>query len=130
MKLRALCSILLLLGLLSGCSSAGTAGGTLPLGQDGPSVPAPAQGSLGSVEDQAVPGGWIVLWEDLPEAGFSSYVDALGDAGWTPLYAQEGAASTTGVLLEKDDVGLSMAYSEPSLTILILPASGLSAAAP
>ena len=123
MKPRAiLCLLAALALLLPGCAahSGGLSEELLPLGEEAPPVPAPSEGTLGSLEAMESLGGWMVLWEELPEEGFASYVAALEAAGWTSLHAAGNEAST-GALLEKGDVTLSLAYSEPSMTMLVLP---------
>ena len=64
-------------------------------------------------------GKYEIVWDFSSDAAFEEYIDALQAQGYAEVAAAAESASS-GMLLEKDGVYLSIAYSGDTMNLLIM----------
>ena len=81
-------------------------------------LPAPTYGKIDSIYDYSDSGRYEIIMKDISSEESSSYVESLVELGYSEIIS-EGTDVSTGILLQKDSLVLSIAYSEECLNILI-----------
>lgn len=118
---------------LCGCSGTETASGTFaalssaepqyidawPENDLTARIPEPQDGAIDYVRDFSDDGKYKIVWDFGSDAAFEEYIDALQAQGYAEVAAAAESASS-GMLLEKDDVYLSIAYSGDTMNLLIM----------
>ena len=118
---------------LCGCSGAETASGdfaALPSAEpqyvdawpenDLPArIPEPQDGAVDYVRDFSDDGKYEIVWDFGSDAAFEEYIDTLHVQGYAEVAAASESASSC-MLLEKDGVYLSIAYSGGTMNLLIM----------
>ena len=79
----------------------------------------PQDGAVDYVRDFSGDGKYEILWDFGSDAAFEEYIDALHTQGYAEVAAASESASS-GMLLEKDGVYLSIAYSGGTMNLLIM----------
>lgn len=79
----------------------------------------PQDGAVDYVRDFSDDGKYEIVWDFGSDAAFEEYIDALHTQGYTEVAAASESASS-GMLLEKDGVYLSIAYSGGTMNLLIM----------
>ena len=82
-------------------------------------IPEPQDGAIDYVRDFSDDGKYEIVWDFGSDAAFEEYIDALQAQGYVEVAAAAESASS-GMLLEKDDVYLSIAYSGDTMNLLIM----------
>lgn len=81
-------------------------------------IPEPQSGTVHYVRDYSENGRYEIVLKDISRDESAAYVGELKAQGYTEL-AAEGNAASAGTMLKKDNVFLSVAYSETGLSLLI-----------
>lgn len=128
--------VLLMIGIFSACSAGNEAdsaqGNTWNLADEEPVyvsefpenkftdlVPEPSKGTIDYIIDCSDEGRFAFALKDIKESESEEYVSALKDAGYTEI-AEKGSSVSIGTLMEKEDVTVSVAYSEANLIVAII----------
>ena len=74
-------------------------------------IPEPQDGAVDYVRDFSDDGKYEIVWDFGSDAAFEEYIDTLHVQGY---------AASSGMLLEKDGVYLSIAYSGGTMNLLIM----------
>ena len=82
-------------------------------------IPEPQDGAVDYVRDFSDDGKYEIVWDFGSDAAFEEYIDALHTQGYAEIAAASESASS-GMLLEKDGVYLSIAYSGGTMNLLIM----------
>lgn len=82
-------------------------------------IPEPQDGAVDYVRDFSDDGKYEIVWDFGSDAAFEEYIDALHTQGYAEVAAASESASS-GMLLEKDGVYLSIAYSGGTMNLLIM----------
>ncbi len=82
-------------------------------------IPKPSTGSIDYVCDYTDSGRYQVVMKDLSQEESQDYVHQLLEQGYEQIASESNEASA-GTILQKDEVTLSIAYSENVLNILII----------
>ena len=82
-------------------------------------IPEPQDGAIDYVRDFSDDGKYEIVWDFGSDAAFEEYIDALHTQGYAEIAAASESASS-GMLLEKDGVYLSIAYSGGTMNLLIM----------
>lgn len=79
----------------------------------------PQDGAVDYVRDFSDDGKYEIVWDFGSDAAFEEYIDALHTQGYAEVAAASESASS-GMLLEKDGVYLSIAYSGGTMNLLVM----------
>ena len=82
-------------------------------------IPEPQDGAVDYVRDFSDDGKYEIVWDFGSDAAFEEYIDALHTQGYAEVAVASESASS-GMLLEKDGVYLSIAYSGGAMNLLIM----------
>lgn len=82
-------------------------------------IPEPQDGAVDYVRDFSDDGKYEIVWDFGSDAAFEEYIDALHTQGYAEVAVASESASS-GMLLEKDGVYLSIAYSGGTMNLLIM----------
>ncbi len=82
-------------------------------------IPRPETGQVEYINDWSSEGKFGVWLTDLSKEDSDQYVEQLKEAGYQEISQAENSVSV-GTMLWKDDIYLSIAYSDGSLGILIM----------
>jgi len=82
-------------------------------------VPEPNKGTIDYIIDCSDEGRFAFALKDISESESEEYVAELKDTGYTEI-AEKGSSVSTRTLLQKDDVTVSVAYSEADLIVAII----------
>ncbi len=82
-------------------------------------IPRPESGQVEYINDWSLEGKFGVWLTDLSKEDSDQYVEQLKEAGYQEISQAENSVSV-GTMLWKDDIYLSIAYSDGSLGILIM----------
>lgn len=82
-------------------------------------IPEPQDGAVDYVRDFSDDGKYEIVWDFGSDAAFEEYIDTLHVQGYAEVAAASESASS-GMLLEKDGVYLSIAYSGGTMNLLIM----------
>ena len=82
-------------------------------------IPEPQDGAVDYVRDFSDDGKYEIVWDFGSDAAFEEYIDALHTQGYAEVSVASESASS-GILLEKDGVYLSIAYSGGAMNLLIM----------
>ena len=109
---------------LCGCSGAETASinfAALPSPENDLTarIPEPQDGAVDYVRDFSDDGKYEIVWDFGSDAAFEEYIDTLHVQGYAEVAAASESASS-GMLLEKDGVYLSIAYRGGTMNLLIM----------
>ena len=126
-----LSAVLLALALLGGCAAEADPAGENGLFSEEPEyvtewpdnqftacIPEPAAGEVDYVRDGTDTGRYEIVMKEISREESAAYVEELLAQGYEELAADSNEVSA-GVLLEKEDVMLSIACSDGVLNILI-----------
>ncbi|MBR1757491.1 MAG: hypothetical protein IJ744_02025 [Lachnospiraceae bacterium] len=81
-------------------------------------IPKPEAGTVNYIRDYSEYGRYEIVVNDISQSDFDSYIEILKSTGYSDV-AQKANKVSVGIMLENDDVYLSIAYSEPGFNILI-----------
>lgn len=82
-------------------------------------IPEPQDGAIDYVRDFPDDGKYEIVWDFGSDAAFEEYIDTLHVQGYAEVAVASESASS-GMLLEKDGVYLSIAYSGGTMNLLIM----------
>lgn len=82
-------------------------------------IPEPQDGAVDYVRDFSDDGKYEIVWDFGSDAAFEEYIDALHTQGYAEV-AMASESASSGMLLEKDGVYLSIAYSGGTMNLLIM----------
>ena len=82
-------------------------------------IPEPQDGAVDYVRDFSDDGKYEIVWDFGSDAAFEEYIDTLQAQGYAEIAAASESASS-GMLLEKDGVYLSIAYSGGTMNLLVM----------
>ena len=82
-------------------------------------IPEPLDGAVDYVRDFSDDGKYEIVWDFGSDAAFEEYIDTLHVQGYAEVAAASESASSC-MLLEKDGVYLSIAYSGGTMNLLIM----------
>lgn len=82
-------------------------------------IPEPQDGAVDYVRDFSDDGKYEIVWDFGSDAAFEEYIDALHTQGYAEVAVASESASS-GMLLEKDGVYLSIAYSGGATNLLVM----------
>lgn len=82
-------------------------------------IPEPQDGAVDYVRDFSDDGKYEIVWDFGSDAAFEEYIDTLHVQGYAEVAVASESASS-GMLLEKDGVYLSIAYSGGTMNLLIM----------
>lgn len=82
-------------------------------------IPEPQDGAVDYVRDFSDDGKHEIVWDFGSDAAFDEYIDALHTQGYAEV-AMASESASSGMLLEKDGVYLSIAYSGGTMNLLIM----------
>lgn len=82
-------------------------------------IPEPQDGAVDYVRDFSDDGKYEIVWDFGSDAAFEEYIDALHTQGYAEVAVASESASY-GMLLEKDGVYLSIAYSGGTMNLLVM----------
>lgn len=82
-------------------------------------IPEPQDGAVDYVRDFSDDGKYEIVWDFGSDAAFEEYIDTLHVQGYAEVAAASESASS-GMLLEKDGVYLSIAYSGGTMSLLVM----------
>lgn len=82
-------------------------------------IPEPQDGAVDYVRDFSDDGKYEIVWDFGSDAAFEEYIDALHTQGYAEVAVASESASS-GMLLEKDGVYLSIAYSGGAMNLLVM----------
>lgn len=82
-------------------------------------IPEPQDGAIDYVRDFSDDGKYEIVWDFGSDAAFEEYIDTLHVQGYAEVAAASESASS-GMLLEKDGVYLSIAYSGGAMNLLVM----------
>ena len=82
-------------------------------------IPQPDSGTMEYINDWSSEGRFGVWLKDISRDESNQYVEQLKEAGYQEISQAENSVSV-GTMLWKDDIYLSIAYSDGSLGILIM----------
>lgn len=82
-------------------------------------IPRPESGTMEYINDWSSEGRFGVWLKDISRDESNQYVEQLKEAGYQEISQAENSVSV-GTMLWKDDIYLSIAYSDGSLGILIM----------
>lgn len=82
-------------------------------------IPEPQDGAVDYVRDFSDDGKYEIVWDFGSDAAFEEYIDALQAQGYAEI-AMASESASSGMLLEKDGVYLSIAYSGGTMNLLIM----------
>lgn len=81
-------------------------------------IPEPESGKIEYIRDYSDYGRYEIVVNDISQSDFDSYIEILKKEGYSNI-AQKSNKVSVGLMLENDEVYLSIAYSEPGFNILI-----------
>ena len=81
-------------------------------------IPQPQSGTMDYVCDYSDSERYQIVMKDISQEESDAYMEMLKEEGYTEI-ASDSNESSTGTLLQKDTVTLSIAYSDDVLNILI-----------
>lgn len=81
-------------------------------------IPKPEYGTMDYVCDYSDTGRYMLVLTDITKEQSGIYVDELKEQGYTEIYSK-GNEVSVGTMLQKDNVVLSVAYSDDIFNILI-----------
>lgn len=82
-------------------------------------IPEPQNGAIDYVRDFSDDRKYEIVWDFGSDAALEEYIDALQAQGYAEVAAAAESASS-GMLLERDGVYLSIAYSGGTMNLLIM----------
>ncbi len=82
----------------------------------------PQNGEIDYICDYSDSGRYLVVMKDMAEEESANYIEELKKQGYSEI-ASEGSDVSVGIILQKDDVSLSISYSGTILGILITTGS-------
>ena len=82
-------------------------------------VPRPRSGEVHYIYGDADSGSYGIVLKDISRNESNAYIDEIIEQGYTEILSESEEASA-GIMLEKEDIILSISYGETELNILII----------
>ena len=83
-------------------------------------IPKPGSGTIEYIRDYSDYGRYEIVVNDISQSDFDSYIEILKKTGYSNI-AQKSNKVSVGLMLENDEVYLSIAYSEPGFNAFCGP---------